>query len=205
LVFNWDSRAVDIYLSQSRYFNNSGASADNRGTRIIHYRWDLTLPGVTFEELSPVTSVPNGAGGTNACNTAPGHASDECFVEQFAPSVSQMKPGGVIWTGVAWHDTRTTPNQANGSGGAGSGQPILFQDAPNAIASKSGGGIGTYLPPTLVQLSSSPFVNTGTNGNTPWGDYEGMASDPAFNAFYPAWGGAPSGTTTQVVQAFWQP
>ena len=51
-----------------------------------------------------------------------------------------------------------------------------------------------------------PFVNTGVNGNTPWGDYEGMAADQSFGTFYPAWGDDRNGAnTTQINTTEWAP
>ncbi len=61
---------------------------------------------------------------------------------------------------------------------------------------------------TLAQGAGTTFLNTGTGGNTPWGDYEGMGVDisSVVPTFYPAWGDNRNGqTTTQVWVANYSP
>jgi len=122
--------------------------------------------------------------------------------------------GDVSWIAVSWHDTRQTPNPATtgatgGSGGPGTFQPLQVLDAPVAMASKSNGLMGSYgFLETLAQGAGTPFLNTGQQGNTPWGDYEGMGVDRSGSvpSFYPAWGDNRDGlTTTQVWVASYLP
>ena len=73
--------------------------------------------------------------------------------------------------------------------------------------SKTSGTCGTFSD-VEVDQAGAPWPFTGENGNTPWGDYEGMAADDSGD-FVPAWGdnrlqGAES-TNTHVWWRVWGP
>ena len=187
-----------VFLSMSKYFNNTGISLDLRGTRIQHAQINLAngASASAFEELSPVTSIAGCQQPTCTCTSV--HSNDECFVEQFAASAANNTAAATM--AVAWHDTRLSPHTwpdlpAVTSGGFGTSPPPLQNypqtflfDAPQGRHSGAFGIIGSWIADEQLASGAnvpSPFL--GVNGNTPWGDYEGMAVDVVTNSFYPVW------------------
>ena len=139
-----------------------------------------------FEELSPVTSVQGCAQPRCTCTLV--HSDDECFVQQFAPSAANKHSASTMT--AAWHDTRLSPHTwgdlaTQTSGGFGTSAPptsgypnVLILDAPQGRHSGAPGIFGSWIADE--QLASGvnvPYAQLGVLGNTPWGDYEGMAVD----------------------------
>src|SRR5581483_1570515 len=115
--------------------------------------------------------------GTNApCSPDP---TVECYVNQFGPAASWIQTGPqASHHAVAWHDTRrdiTTP-----------------RGTMWGAWSCSSGRRGTFSSMELANGRGVPWPFTATNGNTPWGDYEGMAAGiltvGGSGTFFPAWG-----------------
>lgn len=99
---------------------------------------------------------------------------------------------------VIWHDTRLDPVTPRG---------VMW-----GAFSHSFGTIGSFSNVEVDQAGAlAPWPFTGINGNTPWGDYEGMASDgaPVTPTFFLSYGdnrlqGANS-QFTHVWSRAWQP
>ena len=120
-------------------------------------------------------------------------------MQQFAPSAANNH--GASTMAAAWYDTRLSPHTwgdlaTQTSGGFGTSAPptsgypnVLVLDAPQGRHSGAPGIFGSWIADE--QLASGvnvPYAQRGVLGNTPWGDYEGMAVDSSTNSFYPVWG-----------------
>lgn len=95
---------------------------------------------------------------------------------QFAPSLATYSnsnlanPHEIAW---AWHDTRDpTAQVAIFAGTAITGPTYIPNQTLNVLTD-----VGIMWPQASVACV-----------HTPWGDYEGMASDPLTGHFYAAWG-----------------
>jgi len=133
----------------------------------------------------------------------------ETFCHQFGPSVAAVPWGAISsWGGSRWHDTRDTVNP-----------PQLSPVVPISAAAIAAGAAQNWqvdewmgvahpgLPFDTMTASEGmvtplsanvPWTPTGLNGNTWWGDYEGMAGSLTSNKFYVFWGDDRNGAPTQI-------
>jgi hypothetical protein len=157
------------------------------GQRVFHSVFPDSFSGIASEEVDPVFALPG--------QSAPCPGGQECGINQFMPTASwsPATPQTPDTHAVVWHDTRFDANTPLG---------VMW-----GSFSHSGGALGSFSN-TEVDQAGAPWPFTGTNGNTPWGDYEGMASDRNGN-FVPAWGDnrlqGTQATNTHVWWRVWGP
>jgi hypothetical protein len=165
-------------------FNGVGGAAS--GQRVFHTTFPDSFSGMASEEIAPIGGCfPGGP---------------ECFADQFMPSATWSNGQSAPSThAVVWHDTRLDPATPRG---------VMW-----GAFSHNFGIIGSFSNVEVDQAGPlAPWPFTGTNGNTPWGDYEGMASDMAPGTgptFFLAYGDnrlqGPNSTLTHVWSRAWQP
>lgn len=181
-VYHDDKKSLwHAYWTKETFKGTGGAAS---GQRVFHSRFPDTF-SMGSEEINPVT---------NNAGTACGAPGIECFVDQFMPSAVWSPTTGSATTHVvSWHDTRLKPTPPSNG--------VMW-----TAVSKASGGIGSFtINQQLTQGTIGiPWAFTASNGNTPWGDYEGMASDGA-GTFFPAYadertGGAASQITVRAFQ-----
>jgi hypothetical protein len=166
-------------------FNGPGGTAT--GQRVFHTVFDDTFSGMVSEEIDPVFNIAG-----VACGSPP----IECVADQFMPSAAFTPgPGANTTIAASWHDTRRDAATPRGT---------IWGTFSKVGGTPTGTFFGNDLE--LAQGAAGiPWFFSGTNGNTPWGDYEGMASDRA-GTFFPAYGdNRLGGTDTHVTVRGWMP
>ncbi len=123
----------------------------------------------------------------------------ESFCNQYGVEIAATSiGGGASRAAVAWHDTRDSISPMPPP--PGPSPPVLNLQASIWGASFRPGTPKDHAPQTQSRISSGagvPWTQTGTVGNTAWGDYEGMCAENGL--FHGFWGDDRSGSTTPQV------
>ena len=166
-----------MYWTKETFNGPMGAAT---GLRVFHTSFDDNFIN-SSEEIDPIRNIA-GVG----CGTFP----LECFANQIMPSASWSRGPSTSTHAVVWHDTRLDTITPRG---------VIWGSFSHS------GGVLTSFTDMRVDQAGSPWAFSGINANTPWGDYEGMASDNN-GTFFPAWGdNRLGGPQTQVFSRGWQP
>ncbi len=204
IVYNPGTGRILLSISRSQ----TSADGQNVGLRSVLYQYPTAAGLIGFDSWIPVCNPEVCPPGLSTCMLSGTLPAGESFCNQYGQELAVTNATPVPVAAMAWHDTRDSVNPPTPSTKK-TPQYLNLQVSIWGASVRPGTPYDAY-PTTQSRITpvgpgtGVPWTQVATNGNTAWGDYEGMTAAPG-GPFHAFWGDNSAGGVSQVFTAPFSP